>query len=226
MTPYYEHAGVTIYHGDCRDVLPAVSDFDAVITDPVWPNADRRLAGADDPAGLFATALGLIVARRIVVQLGCCSDPRFLAAVPGRWPFIRACWLEYACPSYSGRVLNTGDLAYIFGQPPSSQPGRRVLPGRIVSTGGGPVRGHGRNRSHKQFRLTQDRLPHPAPRHLAHVRWLVRWFAEGRVLDPFAGTGTTLVAAKNAGLPVVGIEIEERYCEIAARRLAQEVLPL
>ena len=69
-------------------------------------------------------------------------------------------------------------------------------------------------------------LPHPSPRRFEHVAWLVNLYSEGAVLDPFAGAGTTLLAAKNCGQTAIGIEIEERYCEIAARRLSQEVLPL
>ena len=55
--PYYEHAGVTIYHGDCRDILPHIS-ADAVVTDPVWPNCpDGLLVGADRPGELLSEAL-------------------------------------------------------------------------------------------------------------------------------------------------------------------------
>lgn len=64
---------------------------------------------------------------------------------------------------------------------------------------------------------------HPAPRRLQHLRWLVSKWAEGTILDPFAGSGTTLLAAKLNGFPAIGIEIEEKYAEIAAKRLAQKV---
>lgn len=65
---------------------------------------------------------------------------------------------------------------------------------------------------------------HPCPRRLQHVRWLVARWADGVVLDPFCGSGTTLVAAQMSGLPAIGIEIEERYCEIAAKALAQRTI--
>ena len=64
---------------------------------------------------------------------------------------------------------------------------------------------------------------HPCPRRLEHVAWLVKLFADGLVIDPFAGVGTTLLAAKLSGYPAIGIEIDESYCEKAARRLDQGV---
>lgn len=209
--PYYVRDGITIYHGDARTVLPNLASADVIITDPVWPNAVPSLAGADDPYGLFAEVARSFprIARRLVVHLGCDSDPRFLQAVPPELPFFRACWLEYARPHYKGRVLYTNDVAYVFGDPPPSRPGARVLPGRMIQTDSTPhVPGH------------------PCPRRYQHVRWLVSWFARGLVIDPFMGSGTTLVAAKHLGLPAIGIEVCEEYCRSAVERLQQSVLPL
>lgn len=69
-------------------------------------------------------------------------------------------------------------------------------------------------------------LGHPCPRKLGHVRWLLRYWSAPQdvICDPFCGSGTTLLAARENGQRAIGIEIEERYCEIAAKRLAQGVL--
>ena len=64
-------------------------------------------------------------------------------------------------------------------------------------------------------------MPHPMPRHLKHVRWLVEWHSEATdtVLDPFMGSGTTGVACTNLGRAFVGIEIEPRFFDIACERI-------
>lgn len=209
--PYYEADGIVIYHGDCRDVLPDLT-ADVLITDPVWPNAHPDLIGSEDPYALFEEMLQVTPAvQRLIIWLGCQSDPRFLGAVDSRWPFLRSCYLSRAVPSYNGRALVTGDVLYAFGSWPKSQEGRRVLPG--------------------ECRVTSDsskRQPHPAARNRRHADWVVQWWSDvgDMILDPFAGTGTTLVAAKDLGRRAIGIEIEERYCEIAASRLEQGVLDL
>src|SRR5690606_4231353 len=143
------------------------------------------------------------------------------------WPFLRVMWLRYAACSYSGRVLVTFDVAYAFGEFPPARKGATVLAGACVSTKADFVAPYGTQRPTKRRPWCKgNETPHPCPRRLEHVSWLVNWWSEREVLDPFMGSGTTLVAAKNLGRRAIGIEIEERFCEFAARRLAQEILPL
>lgn len=210
MAPNLWQSGlVTIYRGDCREIMPdlAEASVDAVITDPVWPDASVLLQGRDDPDGLFREAAAHFprLCKRAVIQLGCDSDPRFLAGMPVSLPFLRACWLEYARPSYKGRLLYSGDVAYVFGEWPESRAGARVLPGRMMQTASEPMK-----------------REHPCARRIQHVQWLVRWYAQGLVLDPFCGSGTTLIAAMRAGLPVIGIEIEETFFEMAKEQVKRE----
>lgn len=215
MKPYYEADGITIYHGDCREILPHLS-AETVVTDPVWPNAPAGLlAGSNRPFALLAEAMLVLPfsVSRITLHMGSNCDPRFLLAVPNRFEFLRVCWLEYARPSYIGRFLNSADVAFVFGEWPPSRPGGRVLPGKMTHTS------HPRSPDGKP-----PRADHPCPRVLSHARWLVGWFGGASLIDPFMGSGTTLVAAKAVNVRAIGIEIEERYCEIAAQRLSQTVL--
>lgn len=206
---FHEEPGVTLYCGDAIELLPLLDPVDAVVTDPVWPNRSADVFPGVNAEALLGNALFLVQAKRVVLHLGCGSDPRILAAVPERWPFIRVCWLEFACPGKEGRLLKSSDVAYVFGEYPPIEPGRFLMRGWALNVDG-----------------TTNKNGHPSPRRLTHVQWLVSEFARGPVLDPFAGSGTTLEAAKNCGLPAIGIEIEPRYCEIAVKRLRQEVLPL
>jgi site-specific DNA-methyltransferase (adenine-specific) len=230
MKPYYQDEAVTIYCGDAREMVADLR-AEAIVTDPVWPNS--VFPNVADPKKLLADVLAQVndSVQRVTVHLGCDSDPRFLSAVPGRWPFIRVCDLDYARPTYKGRIVQGGDIAYVFGVPPAT--GKKLLPGRYISTRSDKL-------FHRSTWLGKDKhftrrhdirsadeaesLPHPCARRLQHVRWLAHWFGGATVLDPFLGSGTTALACKNLGLNFVGVEIEERYCEIAANRLRQEVL--
>lgn len=208
MKPYYEQSGVTIYHGDARAIVPDLYGFDSVVTDPIWPNNSVHEFAPIEPWGLLYDVLGKCEsADRIAIQLGCDSDPRFLSDVPVKWSFFRVCHLEIARMGYKGRLLMSGDAAYLFGTPPPSVLGAHLIPGRIMDSDS-----------------TGKQANHPCPRKIVHVAFLVKWWSlsRGCVLDPFMGSGTTLVAAKQLGRRAIGIDIEERYCEMAARRLQQE----
>lgn len=209
-TPYYENQGVTIYHGDAREIVPTLR-ADTIVTDPVWPNTSLVLFGSENPQKMLAQVLAVAECQRLAIHLGCDSDPRFLLAVPEQFTFFRVVSLELACVGYKGRVLMTGDIAYLFGPPPASRPGHQMIPGRYIDSDG-----------------SGQQSDHPCPRKLGHVQWLVKWWSEDQdiILDPFMGSGTTLLAAKNMGRRVIGIEIEEKYCECAVRRLGQTMLPL
>ena len=207
----------TLYLGDCREILPTLQKVDAVITDPPWDMA-QGIPGADDPRGLFREVAPLLTAERYVIQLGCDCDPAFLAPLASLHPYLRTCWLRYGCPSYKGRLLHTGDVAYAYGNWPPARKGATVIPGECTST-----------RSDREFRRGPrargkekggfEVLAHPMPRRLEHVRWLVTWFARGPVLDPFMGSGTTGVACMNLDRKFIGIEIDPRYFDIACERI-------
>jgi site-specific DNA-methyltransferase (adenine-specific) len=234
VKPYYQDEAVTIYHGDCREILPELEAEDAIITDPVWPNSSNLLVGADRPYELFAEFCKSIPGgvKRIIVQIGCTSDPRFLQPIPERYPFIRTCSMEYTVPSYKGNILNTGDFAYVFGSAPTWRKDRQLMPGvcrsnyveKLFQKHNGAHKIHERRAPASQTIIAD--LPHPTTRRLQHLYWLVHYFSDTQVIDPFMGSGTTLIAAKYLNRKAIGIEIEERYCALAVERLRQSVMDL
>lgn len=211
MTPYYEEDGITIYHADCRDVLPTFADasVDLAFADP--PYGVELLYGdtyEDKGGDAYVSWMGHLAA-----------DLQRIARVTFVTPGIRNLW---AWPQATW-VLNW--------QKPGST--------RRSDLGGfncwEPVLMYGKRRIYQDaWRLpdcnnhAKDTGDHPCPKPLKLLSWLV---AEGSdpgnlVLDPFMGSGTTLRAAKDHGRRAIGIEVEERYCEIAVKRLAQGVLAL
>lgn len=208
VRPYYEQDGIIIYHGDCREIMPNIF-ADTIVTDPVWPNNSVPEFMDIDPFELFEQAVNSIPesVERIAVHLGCDSDPSILR--PIKHDFFRVAWLEIVRPHYKGRLMYGSDIGYLFGKPPKSKKGAHVIPGRYTDTS-----------------CKGKETKHPCPRKLGHVKWLVKWWSEEQdvILDPFMGSGTTLLAAKILGRKAVGIETDERYCEMTANRLRQKQL--
>jgi site-specific DNA-methyltransferase (adenine-specific) len=208
----------TLYCGDCREILPTLPPADAIITDPVWPNAPGPgawaehgwpdLRGIEDPqgllAGMFSSLTGL--PARAVIVLRNDSDPRFLQAVPAALPFFRTQLLSYVLPGRIGRKLGGDELAYGFGTPPLPyREDRTLMPGR--SPVAQPTKASG----------------HPCGRSEKHFEFLVHWWSSGLdiVVDPFMGGGTTGVACARLGQPFVGIGIEPKYFDLACERIDQ-----
>jgi site-specific DNA-methyltransferase (adenine-specific)/modification methylase len=193
--------------GDCLEILPTLGKVDAVVTDPVWPNNTLEEFVSIDPEALFGQMWRMCARsnnpKRAVIHLGCDSDPAMLAWI--KLPFFRVAWLEFAMPGHMGRLLKTGDVAYMYGEPPRSIPGKHLISGKCVS--------------HFNFEKEAD---HPCPRKIEHVSWCVNQFTEPEdvTLDPFMGSGTTGVACANLGRRFIGIEIEPKYFDIACRRIA------
>lgn len=198
-----------LWLGDCLEILPKIKIDEikfpiTLVTDPVWPNNSISEFSHIEPYQLFTDTWQLLDGwvDRAVIQLGCDSDPCFLR--PITLPFFRVAWLEYALPENKGRLLYTGDVAYMFGKPPKAVPGKKLISGKCIST--------------NNFGKEAD---HPCPRKLDHVRWLVHQFTEfdDEVLDPFMGSGTTGVACAEQNRKFIGIEINEKYFDIACKRI-------
>lgn len=237
--PYYEQDGITIYHGDCRDVLPTLERVDHVITDPPYSEhvharvmsggqAIRAATGFDcDYARSVALGFDAVTPElRAAVSEGC-------AALAKRWVLIfsdvegAAPW-RTACVDAGLDYVRTGAWVKLNGAPQFTgdrpAPGFEAVtichqPGKKAWNGGGkqgvwthPIE---LNRGGDNPRLHTTQKPLPL------MRELVTLFTDpgDLVLDPFMGSGTTLVAAQLEGRRAIGIELEERYCEIAAKRL-------
>lgn len=231
MKPYYEEPSVVIYNGDCRDVLPLLDRVDTVITDPPYESEAHTLGRRVRRAGqvceepLPFDPIDWDVRREISMQLG---------RLVRRWALV-FCHVE---ASTDWRLeLERAGLIYKRscvwvkpdGQPQltGDRPGMGYetivvthRPGRSRWNGGGKtgVFVHNKNEGGK--------APHPTTKPLRLMTELVGLFTDPGelILDPFAGSGTTGVAAKALGRCSILIEREEQYCEIIARRLAQESL--
>jgi site-specific DNA-methyltransferase (adenine-specific) len=209
-TPYYDADGITIYHGDCRDVLPSL-DFEGIVTDPPYGVGLNYGATFTDSGGADYDALIAWMSWHL-------RQARWGFITPGianlwRWP--PADWVlgwfkpgstrraNLPQPGNPGGGFNEWEPVLVYGRPAFMHDALR-LPAT-------PQEGTG---------------DHPCPKPLSLFRWLLDGAQDGVLVDPFMGSGTTLRAAKDLGRAAIGIEVEERYCEIAARRLAQGVLPL
>ena len=211
------HDGITIIHGDCREVLPQLDRADLVLTDPPYG------IGLDTDNSRFSGGTAGNMAKRgngvgtaggaSIVNDDSPFDPRFLLC-HGRHQIIwgwnnfpdllprGAClvWLKRYDEAF-GSFLSDAETAWM-------SKGHGVYCRRDLSNNA----------------IANERV-HPTQKPESLMRWCLDFFpAAQTVLDPFMGSGTTIVAAKHLGRRAIGIEIEERYCEIAAKRLSQEVL--
>lgn len=208
MTPYYERDGITIYHGDCRDVLTDVGAVDVVITDP--PYSVGRVEGEFAASGNIAVSLhlaSLLAPTMIVFGTSSARGIEFVrSAIRGLSHNRVLAWHRtFVNSPAAGPWRWDLVLVHVFGR---GSFGRPVLSSLIQTDG---------------TQALANETGHKAPVPTSVMQHLYEPFAPGVVLDPFMGVGSTLLAAKSLGGRAIGIEIEERYCETAANRLSQGV---
>ena len=217
MTPYYQDDACTIYHGDCREILPTLGRFDLLLTDPPYGmrlNTDNSRFSGGNVASVSRRGNG--------IGTGCGKpianddkpfDPRFMLdcakdKIVWGWnhfanrldPGSCLVWIKRNDEAF-GSFLSDGEVAW-------KSKGIGVYCNRDLSNNA----------------IANERV-HPTQKPVGLMCWCLSFFPGAEtILDPFMGSGTTLVAAKLEGRRAVGIELEEKYCEIAANRLSQGVL--
>ena len=224
MKPYYqdEKAGIVIYHGDSRELWSLGCSADACITDPpygVSERTERASAGRGGPKGGKSGKGKFITANDF--------PPIYGDSTPfNPWPWVSM-----------KRVVLFGANHYAPKLPPS--PTWIVWDKRcglaendnadcelawVKDAGPARIVRHYWNGMTRESEVNEPRV-HPTQKPVAVMQWIISRYAEPAdiVLDPYLGSGTTLVAAKKLKHRAIGIEIEEKYCEIAAKRLSQEV---
>ena len=231
LVPYYQDDLVTLYHGDAFKLLADMSDqsVDLVLTDPPYTertheNMVQKSAGGGKKRGVGEfSAFNDQQLVNVLQESGRVSRGWVIATLD----YLHAMRLDETPPpglkcQRVGVWVKPNATPQITGDRPAQ--GWEAISyfhrerGRSKWNGGGH---HG-----NYVQNTVSGLGHPTSKPLPIMEDLVRKFTDegATILDPFAGSGSTLRAAKNLGRRAIGFEIEERYCEIAARRLAQEVL--
>lgn len=217
--PYYSDDHVTLYHADCLDQLAWLS-ADVLITDPPYgtqftPGNTKGGYGRRDLHGDFRGPDGFTIAGDDT------TDTR---------DTILALWKERGPVAMFGSPRQP--------DPPGHWADRLVWDKKRPGINGGPWRYRhetiyatagflrANNSAVSIIEAYPDQTDHMHAKPIALMTRLIAAAPPGLIADPFAGSGSTLVAAKALNRPAIGIELEERFCEIAARRLAQDALDL
>lgn len=206
MKPYYEHGGITIYHGDCREIMPTLSPFDLILTDPPYGIDLKYESYIDTLENWFGLMRWFVPFAKDYSKMAifpCCQIKQlgfFYREFPPDWIIA---WYK-GSPGHAAFIgFNDWEPLLVYGK----------------------IKGVSMH-DHFQTPTRDDSIVnHPCPKPPEFSKWLISRATtiEHTILDPFMGSGTTLRSAKDLGRKAIGIEIEEKYCEIAAKRLSQEV---
>ena len=201
MKPYYQDDACTIYHGDCREILPTLGKVDLVLTDPPY-GIGRLMVGGKNTGHWGKLSSGNswdIEAPSMEPILALKTDSIIWGGNYFNLPPSR-CWYIWR---KLGSVPTMADVEMAWTS-------------------------FDKNSRHFEYSIhayADERSDRPTPKPQALMMWCLNQHPDAHtILDPFMGSGTTLRAAKDLGRKAIGIEIEEKYCEIAVKRLRQEVL--
>jgi DNA modification methylase len=214
MTPYFDDGQVAIYHGDAGVVLPTIAPVDLLLTDPPYGIGEAR--GKNKSRSKIAVAKDYGTS-----EWDDAPPPRWLIELMrsrAQWQIIfggnyfdlppSSCWLVW---DKDNGESDFADCELAWTNLPKAVRRKRYR-------WAGMLQEPGRPKEHRE---------HPTQKPLQVMTWALSLAPDATsILDPFMGSGTTLVAAKQLGKRAIGIEREERYCEIAARRLGQGILAL
>jgi DNA methylase len=209
---FHQEPGITLYCGDCRDVLPKLEHkVPLIITDP--PYSSGRSETEFHASGNVAVSLHLASELTETMMVFGTSSGRgfeFIRSSIRALPHCRTLvWhRSYVNSPAAGPWRWDLVMIHVFGEGAFGRPKQSSL----LQTNG--------------TQALAIELGHKAPIPTEVMSWLAKPFEGRTMLDPFCGSGSLLVAAKNLNRRAIGIEIEPKYCEIAVKRLRQEVLPL
>lgn len=213
MKPYYQDDFVTLYHGDCLKNLPWWT-AEVLVTDPpygiAWKKGQNNAAKSNAHKGIQNDQDTSV--RDAVLELWRDRPAIVFGSFRAPFPASVKQTLVWQKPVDAGVVGSTTgyrtdtELIFLTGRHPQRPPSKSS----VLTTKGG---------------VSRYRTEHPHSKPVSLLEELIEWTA-GTIADPFAGSGSTLVAAKNRGRKAIGMEIEEAYCELIAKRLSQDLLEL
>lgn len=208
MNPYFQDDAVTIYHGDCREIVPTLGRFDLLLTDPPYGiKRFRKGFGTTRFRGLGCETKG--------IEWDVAPSAEWLAELLAVAP-LAVVWGMNNLPLPTTEHFLVWDKEQTVDNFASAELAwcNLATPAKVF-----------RHSIHKHNQRKEG--GHPTEKPVPLLAWCIGLAGDVQtILDPFAGSGTTGRAAKDLGRKAVLIEREERYCEIAAKRMAQMVLPL
>ena len=201
IKPYYEQDGITIYNADCRDILPELPKVDLVLTDPPY-GLNLKMQGGTWGIKFKHGDMkdwDYLVEQTLIEQIITKASHSIIWGGNNYIMSPSRCWLSWD-KTHKMDTLADFELAWTnFDKPAKSWTERR---------------NHAENGNQ-----------HPTQKPISLMEWCILQTGNPKtILDPFMGSGTTLVAAKKLGRKAIGIEISEAYCQIAIKRLQQTVM--